>query len=131
MSDFPAHFCPGCGAVQKPFPRYPWHFCNFCRKLACDRDGRVFAFANTHAGGGFEFGYEGEEARYDCSGVVCLIKRRPAYVHEARFGGIVAEPIPDIPFKKRGVIDVRRGIPQGFLDEIAEKAKPRGRGRHV
>ena len=121
MSEWPDHYCPGCGAVQKPFPRYPWHFCTDCRKTAADRDGRVFVFGNTSFGGGFEFGYVDTDARYSCLGVICLIARRPAYVHEARFGGIVAEPVPDLPFKRHNVIDVRRGIPQGFLDDQASR----------
>ena len=125
MSDVPAHFCPGCGVRQKAFLRYPWHFCNECRKTACDRAGRAFVFGNTSFGGGFEFGYADADERYDCGGVVCLINRRPVYVHEARFGGIVAEPIPDIPFDRRGVIDVRRGIPQSFFDEVDAKRKAR------
>ena len=119
MSDVPGHFCPGCGTAQKAFLRYPWHFCNSCRRQACDRAGRHFVFGNTGLGGGFAFGYANDEARYTCMGVICLIHSRPAYVHEARFGGIVAEPLPDLPFDRRGVVDVRRGIPQRFIDEHA------------
>jgi hypothetical protein len=111
------HFCPGCGVSIRHFPRYPWHFCNSCRETASDLDGRRYLFGNTSFSGGFEFGLEGSEERFSCLGVICLIKGRPAYVHEARFGGVVAEPVPDLPFDRNGVVDIRRGIPREFVDK--------------
>ena len=114
MTTAPEHHCPGCGARQKHFARYPWHFCKDCRRLAETREGRALAFTQPHAGGGFAFGHADEAARYEALGVVCLIHGRPAYVHEARFGGVVAEPIPDLPMARPGVIDIRRGIPEGL-----------------
>jgi len=43
--------------------------------------------------------------------VLCRIADRPVLVREARFGGIVAEPIPDGPFKGTDdgrICDLRR-----------------------
>ena len=111
----PEHHCPGCGAALKHFPRYPWHFCNDCRKLAATSEGRRLAFVQPHPGGGFAFGLADEEARFEALGIICLIRERPAFVHEARFGGVVAEPLPSLPFQKERVIDVRRGIPPGLV----------------
>ncbi len=96
MTDWPDHFCPGCGAAQRPFPRYPWYFCKACLKTACDRDDRTLSFFNTSFGGGFGWAFDDEDVYYtQHSHALCLINRRPVIVHEARFGGIVAEPVPD------------------------------------
>ena len=95
MDDLPDHFCPGCGVQRKAFLRYPWHFCNDCRALACDRNGRRIDCFNTDWGGGFCWRYvdEPKEALRTCRGVIALIHGRPTYLHEARFGGVVAEPL--------------------------------------
>ncbi|MBY6049893.1 hypothetical protein [Vannielia litorea] len=95
MDEQPEHFCPGCGAKRKAFLRYPWHFCNDCRALACDKDGRRIECFNTSIGGGFAWRYvdEPEEAMRECYGVIAVIRGRPVYLHEARFGGVVAEPM--------------------------------------
>jgi hypothetical protein len=127
MTEWPAHHCPGCGAALKAFPRYPWYFCKDCVATAHDREGRRYSFGNGVKYMGFSFGYADSDVRYDCGGVLCLIRERPAYVHEARFGGVVAEPVPDLPFLRDRVIDIRSGIPPSFLEKIAAKAaSPRG-----
>ncbi|MBM1221918.1 hypothetical protein JQU17_14505 [Ponticoccus sp. SC2-23] len=123
------HFCPGCGVSIKHFPRYPWHFCNSCRETATDREGHRYRFGNISLSGGFEFGLDGSDERFSCLGVICLIKGRPAYIHEARFGGIVAEPVPDLPFRRKGVVDIRRGIPQAFVDEERARQEERRQPR--
>lgn len=94
MSDSPDHHCPGCGAAQRAFLRYPWYFCRDCLKQAVDGSGRALEFGNVSFGGGFCWRYADEPAGVMrvCLGVICLIHGRPAYVSEARFGGIVAEP---------------------------------------
>ncbi|NKB26374.1 MAG: ADP-ribosylglycohydrolase [Rhodobacteraceae bacterium] len=99
MSDLPDHFCPGCGAAQKVFPRYPWYFCKDCVKRATDGAGRALKFANTSAGGGFAFAYAAADDWVCCGHVLCRIQRRPVLVGEARFGGIVAQPVPDRPLE--------------------------------
>lgn len=91
----PDHFCPGCGAAQKAFPRYPWHVCKTCRDTAEDKAGNRLSCFNTHPGGGFGFQAEGSTDRYSCRGIVAFINKRRVYITEARFGGTVAQPIRD------------------------------------
>ena len=129
MTKTPEHFCPGCGAAQKPFPRYPWHFCNDCRKTACDGDGRALVFGNASLSGGLVVGYADEEARYNAGTVRCFIGNRPVLISEARFGGVVAEPIPDRPLGSEpyNLIDLRRGLPPGL--EPVNRPRSGGTGR--
>lgn len=89
------HFCPGCGAAQRPFERYPWYFCRDCVDLAEDGQGRRLLFYNPSPLGGFAWCYADDTSMCDdrAARVVCRIRRRPVIVHEARFGGIVAEPL--------------------------------------
>ena len=94
-SELPDHHCPVCGSKQRVFLRYPWYICKECVALAEDGDGRRLNFGNVSFSGGFCFGYvdEPDTASRVCGSVVCLIHRRPVYVTEARFGGIVAQPL--------------------------------------
>lgn len=112
MIETPGHFCPACGAPQKAFLRYPWHLCNDCRKTAVDGEGRALEFSNASASGGFMFRYSGEDADgwKPCRAVIALVCGRPVRIAEARFGGIVAEPMTDRPQPEdSGVHDLRRG----------------------
>lgn len=95
--EWPPHFCPGCGTQRKPFPRYPWHFCPACCDRAEDCDGRRLAFGNVSITGGFYWLYADDRSRWDprALDVICLIDRRPVVVGEARFGGVVAQPLQD------------------------------------
>lgn len=94
----PDHFCPGCGTRRKAFARYPWHFCNDCRARAVDGDGQALEFANESLSGGFIFRRVGEADWTACGSVIARIDGRRVKVHEARFGGVVAEPLTeDIP----------------------------------
>jgi len=99
MTDVPDHFCPACGATRKAFLRYPWHLCNDCRKRAVDGAGRALEFANESLSGGFMFRYAGEDddGWRPCLAVIALVDARPVRIAEARFGGIVAEPVPNRP----------------------------------
>lgn len=96
MTDWPPHFCPGCGESQKPFARYPWYFCQGCLDRATDRDGRRLSFFNASLSGGLGFRAQGLDGWWEAQPVLCFIDRRPVLVHEARFGGVVAEPIRDV-----------------------------------
>lgn len=100
MTGTPDHFCPGCGAPRKAFPRYPWHFCNDCRRSAETRQGVRLRFQNAGASGGFEWSDDDGATWQGARGVYCLIAGRPVYVTEARFGGIVAQPITASPLRK-------------------------------
>ena len=127
MTDTPDHFCPGCGAPQKAFLRYPWHLCNACRESAVDGAGRGLDFSNASVSGGFMFRYagDGDGDWITCRAVLALIAHRPVYITEARFGGIVAEPLRSEPQSKDDrVHDLRRG------ERVAKpEPKPRGIGR--
>ena len=96
QSGWPDHFCPACATPLRAFPRYPWHLCNDCRRQAADAHGRRLEFANASASGGLVWRYVGEENWQEGAlRVRCLVRRRPVIVHEARFGGVVAEPDHD------------------------------------
>ncbi len=43
--------------------------------------------------GGFQWRYLGAEAWTTCLGLYCYISNRDVYLTEARFGGIVAQPL--------------------------------------
>ena len=126
MSETPGHFCPCCGAPQKAFLRYPWHLCNACCNSAVDGAGRRLDFSNESASGGFMFRYagDGDDGWISCRAVIALIAQRPVHVTEARFGGIVAEPLIDRPLGDLDQVhDLRRGDPVAKPDP-----KPRGIG---
>ena len=110
MTDTP-HHCPGCGAQLRAFLRYPWYFCIDCRRLATDGTGARLSFGNATIGGGFTVGRDDGSAPTTCRGAICLIHGRPVFVHEARFGGVVAEPLRDPPRGGPGILDLRRGWP--------------------
>lgn len=96
MTDpLPSHHCPGCGAQLRAVSRYPWHFCRSCLALARDGAGRELVFTNASFSGGFawRFTHETDRRFRPCRGAICLIRGRAVIVHEARFGGIVAEPL--------------------------------------
>ncbi len=94
----PTHFCPGCGVQLRIFARYPWYFCQDCLALAEDEHGRRLAFYNINPLGGFGWCYADDPGQCDeqASLVTCFIRKRPVAVHEARFGGIVAEPLNSV-----------------------------------
>jgi len=89
----PDHFCPGCGVARKSFPRYTWHFCDDCRKSATNKAGRVVECGNVGMSGGFKWRYVGDEEWTSCKGLYARISGRDVYLTEARFGGIVAQPL--------------------------------------
>lgn len=112
MSALPRHFCPGCGTPLEAFARYPWYFCTACRNAAVDGAGRGLDFGNEGVSGGFMFRYAGagDDGWIPARGVIALIAGRPARITEARFGGVVAEPIADGPgMHEDKVFDLRRG----------------------
>ena len=106
------HHCPSCGVRLKAFARYPWHICRDCLELASDHAGRKLVFGNSALSGGLTWCYADDPARVDAHSiqVLCLIKNRHILVQEARFGGVVAEPLPGdrAPgLHNRGVVDLR------------------------
>lgn len=110
MTDLPNHHCPGCGAAQKVFLRYPWYFCRDCTRSATDREGRPLRFQNVSASGGFAYSDDDGATWHECRSVCCMIAGRPALVGEARYGGIVAQPVPQIyiALREEGTVDLTR-----------------------
>ena len=88
-----AHHCPGCGVALPGMARYPWHFCTACCGRVTDAAGARLEFANTTAFGGFSWRRAGDADWTEAQGYVGLLDGRPVQVREARFGGIVAEPL--------------------------------------
>lgn len=104
----PGHHCPGCGAAQRSIPRYPWYICKDCLGLARDGRGRALEFGNASVSGGLVWRAAGQQDWQEATYVLCLIHDRPVLVHEARFGGVVAEPMPELPLTGlSGFVDLR------------------------
>lgn len=91
----PDHHCPGCGKPQKVFARYPWYFCKECIAKTADGDGRAVAFYSQTANGSMAWFYRDDKSRMQANvlTVRCLILGRPVEVSQARFGGLVAQPL--------------------------------------
>ncbi|HHI69823.1 MAG TPA: ADP-ribosylglycohydrolase [Rhodobacteraceae bacterium] len=105
----PDHNCPGCGTAQTSVPRYPWYFCQACLKLAEDEAGNRLEFSNAGMSGGLVWRYTDDKSWREAGAVACLIKGRPVMVQEARFGGIVAEPLREGRFHDHGNLTDLRG----------------------
>jgi hypothetical protein len=88
-----SHHCPACGTPLPAMTRYPWYICALCRERITDADGRRLEFANTSVSGGFAWRRAGEREYHEARGYLGLLDGRPVRVSEARFGGIVAEPV--------------------------------------
>jgi hypothetical protein len=73
--------------------RYPWYICALCRERITDAEGVPLEFANTSISGGFAWRRAGDETFHEARGYLGLLDGRPVRVSEARFGGIVAEPM--------------------------------------
>lgn len=89
------HSCPGCGIRLKHFERYPWYFCQGCLEQAEDCEGKRLVFFNISISGGLGWRYADDPsaADRDVIEVICFICTRPVLVTEARFGGVVAQPL--------------------------------------
>ena len=111
----PDHHCPGCGVECPAFGRYPWYFCRNCLNRAEDGAGNRLTFRNPYVSGGLGWALAEDRANWDDStiGVLCLIDRRPVRVTEARFGGVVAQPINWETRSEAREVDARRGPIRG------------------
>ncbi|MEZ5811269.1 MAG: hypothetical protein R3D45_07600 [Rhizobiaceae bacterium] len=89
----PDHFCPGCGVRLRFGARTPWYFCGACTKTATDARGWPIRFIGMGAEWCYADGYGPDAHDNKAIGVACLINGRPVIVHEARQGGVVAEPV--------------------------------------
>lgn len=111
----PDHYCPGCGTPRAFSQRYPWHFCDTCLARSSDGEGRLLGFGNVSLSGGLRWFYRDDPETDDqgSRSVLCLIDGRDIVVSEARFGGVVAEPVNSATLSAlaadRAVADLRGG----------------------
>lgn len=85
--------CPICGRGVPASPRYPNYVCSACFVEAADEDGHLLDFHNISMTGGFEAVYRATKERRNSH--ICYIRGIQCYANEARFGGIVIQPIRD------------------------------------
>jgi hypothetical protein len=83
--------CPVCAAPASPSPRTPRPLCPVCVLEATDARGCPLRFSNSGLSGGFEARYANDGARYD--GRECFVRGVRCRVDEAKFGGIVVQPV--------------------------------------
>lgn len=86
----PQH-CPICQAEVAPSRRYPRYVCGTCDGKATDEHGRPLTFSNESFSGGFVARYADTGARRDNH--ICWIDGVQCWADEARFGGIVIQPM--------------------------------------
>ncbi|PID36426.1 MAG: ADP-ribosylglycohydrolase [Rhodobacterales bacterium] len=107
-SAHPTHIdCPGCGAKLPFIERYPVYFCPECLKQAVDFEGKKLEFSNISLSGGFAWRHVGNAEWQECLGVLATIRGTSAFVTEARFGGVVAQP-ETAAHQQAGVTDLSR-----------------------
>jgi hypothetical protein len=86
-----------CGHSRNPVPlfsRYPHYLCRECLKLLTDKEGRGVVFYNTHIMGyGCQGYYTDSDEKEKYEGTVAFIGDKQYYAKEARFGGIVVQPL--------------------------------------
>ena len=84
--------CPVCGDLRPHSPRYPRHLCADCVGRATDEHGRPLRFFNASLlGTGFEAQYADTGKPRDSH--VCFVDGVRCWADEARFGGIVVQPV--------------------------------------
>ena len=83
--------CPICNTGQPASSRYPHYVCAECVDLAEDENGRSLRFSNTgFAGGCIAYFSDTMEER---AAADCFIRGVRCEAEEARFGGIVIQPM--------------------------------------
>lgn len=77
---------------MRPSARYPAYVCDACERLATAEDGRAVVFYNGSLSGRCIGKYvaTGEEYPSD----LCYIRGVACRAREARFGGVVVQPLP-------------------------------------
>ena len=86
-------YCPICNVEVLLNPRYPNHLCKDCAKKPVDENGRELEFFNVSASGGFVAKYKDNNSKRDSH--ICFVDGVKCYANEARFGGIVIQPVSD------------------------------------
>lgn len=85
--------CPICGAQVSWSERYPAYLCENCYSRAASEDGRPLVFGNLSINGGFVAFYADSMERYPA--YICFVDGVECYADEARFGGIVIQPVKE------------------------------------
>jgi hypothetical protein len=83
--------CPICGTPVTPYPRYPKYLCSDCAARAVTPDGRALVFHNIDASGGYMALHADTREPYESH--LVHVGAVACYADEARFGGIVIQPI--------------------------------------
>lgn len=106
--------------------RYPWHLCPDCCDRAEDHEGRKLRFSNLTIFGGLAWGYADDPTRWDPGAIEvrCMISRRLVFVCEARFGGVVAQPLNFRPAPNSNPHDHENIVDLTFAGGV-EKARSR------
>jgi hypothetical protein len=86
-------YCPICHAEVAPSLRYPRYLCSNCAGKATDEDGHPLAFSNESLSGGFIAEYRDTGEARDSH--VCYVDGVKCRADEARFGGIVIQPMEE------------------------------------
>lgn len=86
-------YCPICKTPVGPSTRYPQYVCESCADRATSPDGRLLSFANADLSGGFIATYADTQQLYQSH--ECFIDGIKCKAGEARFGGIVIQPVAD------------------------------------
>lgn len=84
-------YCPICSVHVEVSERYPNYVCSDCAKKAKSESGSPLQFYNEGFGGGFVAIFADTNEKYDSH--FCFIDDVRCIADEARFGGIVIQPI--------------------------------------
>lgn len=84
--------CPICRCSVPLSNRYPKRICGSCLSKAVNAEGKSLSFSNTSPFGGFVARIV--ETGQEHTGHVCFIDGVACWAEEARFGGIVVQPLP-------------------------------------
>lgn len=83
--------CPICSAKVAWSESYPNYLCGSCYMRASSEDGRPLTFGNLSINGGFVAFYADTIERYESH--KCFVDGIECYADEARFGGVVIQPV--------------------------------------
>ncbi len=90
--------CPLCGTLLRENPRYPRHVCGWCAQDVTDEEGRPVVLANATITGGYTAQRpDGSPASADVLAGRVWIDGVALRAQEARFGGVVVQPLDDPP----------------------------------
>jgi hypothetical protein len=86
-------YCPICASQTQYNSRYPNYICSSCAENPLSEDGRSLHFYNISLSGGFGAKYADTGEVRDSH--ICFVAGRKCWADEARFGGIVIQPVDD------------------------------------